>query len=218
PGAHYQYSLCHDVLARLIEVVSGQRFSEYVQEHIFDPIGMKNSFYHLTEKTLPRMAKQYRFDNATQKAYDFGIINSHIVSDNYDSGGAGIISCLDDYILLAETMTHLGVAPNGNRVLSEAAVNLWRTNCFNERLRSEFAHAQIAGYGYGYGVRTLVCPQESGNLSSIGEFGWGGAAGAYIHADPLKRVSIVYLQHMLNNKEPIIHPRIRNLVYSEPGI
>ena len=218
PGAHYQYSLCHDVLARLIEVVSGQRFADYVQEHIFDPIGMKNSYYHLTDDLVPRMAKQYRFDNSLNKAVDAGLYNGLVITDNYDSGGAGVISCIDDFILLAETMTHLGVAPNGNRVLSERAVNLWRTNCFDDKLLAEFSGAQITGYGYGYGVRTLIKPQVAGTLSSIGEFGWGGAAGSYIHADPEKRVSIVYFQHMLNSKEPYIHPRLRNLVYCEPEI
>ena len=75
-------------------------------------------------------------------------------------------------------------------------------------------HVLGFGYGYGFGVRTLVSPAKGGTLSSLGDFGWGGAAGAYVHSDPEREISIVYLQHMLNSKEPVVHPRLRNLVYS----
>lgn len=214
PGEHWMYGFSHDVLARVVEVVSGLSFGEYVQKNIFDPIGMKNSCFHLTDDLIPRMAMQYKFDDALGKAVEHGLRNEYIVGPRFESGGAGCISCLDDYILFAETLTHKGVAPNGNRILAERTVDMMRMDCLNDQTRPDFNWDAFRGYGYGLGVRTLVKPQVGGTLSTIGEFGWGGAAGAYVHCDPEREISIVYLQHMLHNKEAIVHPRLRNLVYS----
>lgn len=217
PGDHWMYGFSHDILLRLIEAIVGEPFSVYAKRRILDPIGMKNTCYHLTDEICPRMAAQYRFDDKLGYAVDVGLTNSHIFGPKFESGGAGAISCLDDYILFAETLTHMGVAPNGNRILSERAVNLLRSDCLDDKTRPDFNWEAMRGYGYGYGVRTLIDPARGGTLSSIGEFGWGGAAGAYVHCDPEKEVSIIYLQHMLNNKEPIVHPRLRNLVYAGLG-
>ncbi|MBQ8357149.1 MAG: beta-lactamase family protein [Clostridia bacterium] len=214
PSEHWMYGFSHDVLARVIEVVTGESFGDYVKKNIFDPIGMTNSYYHLTDDLRPRMAAQYKFDAELGKAVDVGLNNAHIFGPKFESGGAGCISCLDDYILFAETLTHKGVAPNGNRILSERAVDLMRSDCLDDRTRPDFNWEAFVGYGYGFGVRTFISPAKGGSLTSLGEFAWGGAAGAYVHCDPEKEISIVYLQHMLNNKEPIVHPRLRNLVYA----
>ena len=214
PGEHWMYGFSHDVLARLVEVVAGESFGSFVQKNIFDPIGMKNSYFHLTEDLKPRMAMQYRFDPKQNKAVEYGLINEHVFGPKFESGGAGCISCPDDYILFAETLTHKGVAPNGNRILSERAIDLMRSDCLDEKTRPDFNWDAFRGYGYGFGVRTFISPAKGGSLTSLGDFGWGGAAGAYVHADPEREVSIVYLQHMLNSKEPIVHPRLRNLVYA----
>lgn len=214
PGEHWMYGFSHDVLARLVEAVAGIPFGQYVKENIFDPIGMQNSYFHLTEDLIPRMAMQYKFDSAQNKAIEYGLRNEHIFGPNFESGGAGCISCLDDYILFAETLTHKGLAPNGNRILAAATVDMMRMDCLDEKTRPDFNWDAFRGYGYGLGVRTLVKPVVGGTLSTLGEFGWGGAAGAYVHADPEREISIVYLQHMLNSKEPIVHPRLRNLVYA----
>ena len=214
PGEHWMYGFSHDVLAHVVEVASGERFGDYVKKNIFDPIGMKNSSFHLTDDLIPRMAMQYRFDAAQGKAVEHGLRNEYVFGPNFESGGAGCISCLDDYILFAETLTHKGVAPNGNRILAERTVDLMRSDCLNEKTRPDFDWDAFRGYGYGFGVRTFVSPAKGGSLTSLGEFGWGGAAGAYVHADPEREISIVYLQHMLNSKEPVVHPRLRNLIYA----
>lgn len=217
PGTHWNYSLSHDVLARLVEVISGMRFSEYVKKHIFDPVGMTHSCYQLTDALVPKMAAQYRFADELGKAVDVGLVNSLVPGPDYDSGGAGVISCMDDMIRLADTMVRKGITANGDRILSECTVDLMRTDCLNDLTRPDFDWEVMRGYGYGFGVRVMVAPQKGGSLSPIGEFGWGGAAGSYFHADPLNGISIVYMQHMLNNKEPIVHPRLRNLVYAGLG-
>ena len=215
PGDRWEYSLCHDVLAALVEVISGEKFEVYVKKNIFDVAGMDRSTFMLPESEIDTITERYCFNNETKTAQNCGKhIGGFKLGSEYASGGAGCISCLDDYILFAEMLTHKGVAPNGNRILSERSIDLMRADCLDEKTRPDFNWDAFRGYGYGFGVRTFVSPAKGGSLTSLGDFGWGGAAGAYVHADPERELSIVYIQHMLNSQEPIVHTRLRNLIYA----
>ncbi len=215
PGTHWNYSLCHDVLAALVEAVSGERFADYVQKHIFAPCGMTESYYHMPPELVGKIAPQYRFNEETQKAERVPTTNGYVFTPGYDSGGAGVVSTLRDYAKFVEAMCHKGLAATGERILSPRAVDLMRTNMLCEEALKDVNWSQLAGYGYGLGVRTMMNPGVGGSLSPVGEFGWGGAAGAYIMIDPDNELSLFYVQHMLNNKEPYIHPRLRNALYAD---
>lgn len=216
PGEHWSYSLCLDVLGGLVEVVSGKQFGEYVKENIFDPIGMKDSTFRYTEDVAKRMATQYRYDDELDKAVPAGQINSHStgIGSEFDSGGAGIISTVEDYAKFASCLANGGVAPNGEKILGAGAIELMRTNMLNDKALKDVNWSQIKGYGYGCAVRTMMDRGISGSCGSVGEFGWGGAAGSYLMADPDKKLSVFYVQHLLNNQEPYVHPRLRNIVYT----
>lgn len=217
PGAHWQYSLCHDVLAALVEVVSGERFADYVKAHIFDPLGMTRSAFHMTPGTESQFAAQYRYSDEKRVAEPIPLGAVHILGPEHDSGGAGIISCVDDYAKFVDAMACGGVGATGERILSRAAIDLMRENQLGETQLRDFNWSQLAGYGYGLGVRTVIDRAAGGVMSPVGEFGWGGAAGAYVMIDPANRLSVFYAQHMLNNMEPYVHPRIRNIVYGIIG-
>jgi len=214
PGTHWQYSLCHDVLAGFAETVSGKRFADLVQERIFEPIGMTRSAYHLNEKNEKTLAALYQFNDETKTADRIPTECSYTFTPQYDSGGAGIVSCVDDYILFADAMANKGMAKNGNRILSEKTVDLMRMNALEGQALSDMNWIQHEGYGYGLGVRTLMDCAKGGAIGQTGEFGWGGAAGAYALFDPENRVAMYYAQHMLNNLEPYTHPRLRNVLYA----
>ena len=213
PGAHWQYSLCHDVLAALVEAVSQMRFADYVRENIFAPLGMEDSTYHPTPAQAARIAPQYQYDGEARRALPIPKAARHVLGPEYDSGGAGVVSSVSDMLAFAQALANGGTGANGARILSPRTVDLMRTNQLSEAQSRDFNWPQMAGYGYGLGVRTMVCPALGGSLSSIGEFGWGGAAGAYIMIDPDHRLCAFYAQHMLNNQEPYVHPRLRNLIY-----
>ena len=213
PGAHWQYSLCHDVLAALVEAVSQMRFADYVRENIFAPLGMEDSTYHPTPAQAARIAPQYQYDGEARRALPIPKAARHVLGPEYDSGGAGVVSSVSDMLAFAQALANGGTGANGARILSPRTVDLMRINQLSEAQSRDFNWPQMAGYGYGLGVRTMVCPALGGSLSSIGEFGWGGAAGAYIMIDPDHRLCAFYAQHMLNNQEPYVHPRLRNLIY-----
>lgn len=225
PGARWNYSLCHDVLAVLAEVVSGMRFSEYMKKHIFEPLDMNNSYYHAPNDVI--ISPQYIYEiqdtknivELQQKEHTSGVVkraygNELVFGENYDSGGAGIITTVDDYAKFAAALANSGTGLNNNRILSSATVKLMKTNQLNEAQRKTMNWRRLRGYGYGLGVRTLIDKAESGSNSSIGEIGWGGAAGATIIADTEEKVALCYAHHMLNPQEEYYQPRLRNVLYS----
>lgn len=231
PGSHWQYSICHDVLAALVSVISGKKFRNYVKDNIFDPLEMNESVYHQTKKTLERTAQQYCFVSAEKAVQSIvesqmhgnantgffrneGKQNQHILGEEYDSGGAGIITTVSDYAKLMAALANYGTGVNGERILSKYTVNLMRTNRLTTQQQSDFSWKQLAGCGYGLGVRTHTLPEKSGLICSPGEFGWGGAAGATAIVDPEINLGVFYVQHTLNPREEYYQPRLRNIIYS----
>ena len=215
PGTRYQYSLCLDVIGGLVELVSGMTLGEYFEKNIFAPLGMKDTSFGVTEDKLARMATQYQYNAENgevteipkaQNAFNFGT--------EYQSGGAGLISSVNDQILFADALANYGVGKNGNRILSKAGVELMSSNHLDPVSLADFTKiGQVKGYGYGYGVRTNINPTMNGNLSPVGEFGWDGARGSYFSCDPKNRVAFFYAEHM-GGLHHVLLPRLRNVVYS----
>jgi len=188
PGSSWQYSLCHDVLAAVVEVASGKRFGLYVKENIFDRTGMKHSTFLLPEDELPQIAAQYRFDAQSGKYNPCGPkIQSFELGSEYESGGAGCISSTDDYIAFLENLR------SGERLLRRDTIT--QMICPGIGKAPEKAYHQMSRpqYSYGLGVR---CPKPG---SSALDWGWGGAAGAYLAIIPPLEITFFYAQHVLSS-------------------
>lgn len=223
PGDRFQYSLCHDVLAAIVEVVSGQSYGDYLREHIFTPLGMENTGFFPTAAQLDRFADQYLRNHETEEhqlqpreTIPFRL------SARHESGGAGLFSSTDDYARFAVTMTAGGISPDGVRILRPETVDLIRTPQMSSVVSNDTftgAFACGGGYDYGLGVRVLTDKSNS-QRSSIGEFGWDSAAGAYVLMDPDAGVTIVYSQHVRNwgARRPPLHAPIRDSVYEALGL
>lgn len=233
PGTHWSYSLCHDVLAAVVEVISGERFSEYVKNNIFAPIGVSEVYYHRSSEVKNKMACRYLFkeesgEENTVKAQmkkSSAESNGEIVKlskeiddfelgSSYESGGAGMTIAPSDYAVFASALANGGTAPNGEKILSAGTVELLSKNQLDTVQLADFSWEHLKGYGYGLGVRTLIDKALSGTTGNLGEFGWGGAAGATLLVDTKERLSYFYAHHMLNPQESYYQPRLRNVVYS----
>ncbi|MBR4720386.1 MAG: beta-lactamase family protein [Clostridia bacterium] len=212
PGTRYRYSLCHDVLGALIEVLSGQRLGEYMKENIFIPLGMNNTFFGVPkdEDRLSKMAARYTYDDKKNLKrlplqHDFNI------SEDYESGGAGLTSSTMDYAVFLDAMANGGVGKNGNRILSESSVKLMKTCQIEGKPLEDFLKMR-PGYGYGLGVRTKIGKDDS--LSPIGEFGWDGAGGAFALVDTENKLSLTYFQQV-HNWNIKIQTEMKNALYSD---
>ena len=228
PGDHWQYSLCHDVLAAAVEAISGERFADYVRKHIWEPLDIRNATYHPTPEETGRIAEQYRDEAPTDDIVEMQkggfpgqgkIVNvgkgvSHVLGEGYDSGGAGITAAADDYARFLYALANGGTGLTGERILSPGAIELLRENQLTPGLLHDFNWPQLKGYGYGLGVRTTLSRAESGFTGEWGEFGWGGAAGATAIVDPEAGLALFYAEHLLNPHEEIYQPRLRNVLYA----
>ncbi len=183
-GEAWAYSLCHDVLAAFVEVVSGERFGEYVRNNIFEPLGMSRSTFLLPEDELDTICEQYIFDNNSKTAKNCGKkIMYYKFGSMYESGGAGAISTVEDYMKLLEAL-------RTGTILKPETVDLMLCDCLGEKLRQYYWYPD---YGYGLGVRTPM--HDKGTT----DFGWGGAAGAYYAIDRQNGITMYYAQHLLNS-------------------
>lgn len=229
PGEDWRYSFSHDVLAAVVSVISGKPFRQYVKENIFDLLDMKDSFFH-NDDILDRVATIYRFKDGQEtdlvKLQSFGesrndgyVIEeskhqTHVFGPEYDAGGAGLTTSVDDYSKFASALANGGVGRNKEQIISAGTIELLRTNQLNEKQLEKFNWNQLKGYGYGLGVRTMMDIAKGGSTGNVGEFGWGGAAGGTVLVDPELNVSMFYTHHMLNPQEAYYQPRVRNVLYT----
>ena len=197
PGDRWEYSLCHDVLAALVEVLSGQKFEDYVKENIFDPLNMSKSTFMLPESEIETITPQYRFEDG--KAVDAG---KHIIGyklgSEYASGGAGCVSTVDDYIKFLEGLRTA-------KLLRPETLKLMITGRLSEHQSRTFWLNNT--HGYGLGVKT---PKGDSH-----DFGWGGAANAYLAVDPEDEISVYFGAHMLSSPTQGLRNMIFRFIYAE---
>ena len=218
PGEKFLYSMCHDVLAAVVEVVSGTRFSEYMRKNIWEPLGMKDTGFRLPEEKQHRLVALYECDGPG--SYQPFMNKSEFnLTENYESGGAGLYSTVEDYSLFADAMACGGRGITGKQILQPETIDLMRTDQLGSYVMdTRFGCAAGPGYGYGLGVRTLI--DESASRSTPGEFGWDGAAGSYVMIDPEYALSIFFAMHV--RAWPTLigcgHAPIRDMTYDILGL
>lgn len=216
PGTRYAYSLGHDVLAAVIEVISNRTFGEYMRRNIFEPLEMTDMFYQIPETEENRVVSLYDavVDEKTgEKSYKEQIHNICRVTDHYESGGGGIACTVDSYIKAIEALANDGIGGTGAQILRPESIRQLSQNRLNKQQLKDFHIGGKLEYGYGLGVRTLLDPSAS--KSPVGEFGWDGAAGAYVLADPKNKLSLFYAQAAFESGSAFaeIHPTLRDMVY-----
>lgn len=186
PGDRYRYSLCHDVLAALVEVLSGQPFADYVKQHIFDPLGMTHSDFLLPLDDYDKLASLYRYDNQTNRVelHPNGNIPQYRLGSEHASGGAGCVSTVEDCMKFLEALRV------GNVLLKKETMDVIHANRLTDHQRRTFP---LPFHNYGLGLRVPV----PGQLHT--DYGWGGAAGAFLTADVPHGLSIYYSQHVIQS-------------------
>lgn len=213
PGTHWLYGFGHELVAGLIEVVSGKGVGQFLKEELFEPLDMKNTGYHYFGDIWERMVTTYllKEDGSREASPYFQRDELFEPEAKYEGGGAGLFSTVRDYLALTQ-MLACGGEYQGRKIMGRKTIDLMRCNQLNEQQLKEFRNPYLEGYGYGCGVRTLMDPSAGVN-SSVGEFGWTGMLGTYVSIDPAEKLSLVYMHNLFPNREAYIHPRIRNIVY-----
>lgn len=223
PGESYNYSLCLDALGGIIEKITGMRLSEYVRESFCEPLGLRDLTYHPTPEQRERITAQYSLQHRDENGrYIYHEIDRTLGFDFngvFDSGGAGVYSTVNDYITFASALANGGVGADGKRIMKPEAVELMRKPMLTPAQKTAFDKLGKYGCSYGLGVRTTVEPEKFGFCTPVGEFGWDGAASAYVTMYPEAKIAMYFGIQVLNFGEcfGVIHHKLRELVYEAAG-
>lgn len=215
PGEGWNYSFCHDVLGALIEAVSGMTFGEYLKRNIFDPLGMRDSGFYVPEEQRARMAPQYEYDHDTRSVTRISSDCLGAAGSRHESGGGGLVTSAEDYILFADALACGGIGQNGQKIISENTINLMRRNQLKGQPLSDYRNMVVSdGIGYGLGVAVMVDAAAACRLVPDNAFSWGGLGGVQVFIDPANRLSYFVAQHTVKSPKELLEPKMLNILYS----
>lgn len=194
PGTRWSYSVSLDLLGRVIEVVSGQPFDAFLQQRLFDPLGMTSTWFRVPASEVGRLTTNYGVLNGTLLPLDPARASVYLDDPAFPFGGAGLVSSPRDYDRFLQMLLGYGEL-EGKRVMSEAAVRLGTSNLLPEGVTTAGTFA--AGSGFGAGGRVGLGEQA-------GTYGWGGAAGTVAFVDMKRGLRAgMYTQYMPADTYPL---------------
>ncbi len=214
PGERWMYGLSADILGAVIEVASGKKYSEFLEEEIFRPLGMKDTAFYVPKENQHRFAMNYEW--IPQKGlmpYMKSHLGEYYGEDvAFESAGAGLVSTIEDYSHFAEMLLNKGVY-KGVRILGRKTVEYMAQNHLTPKQKESMIWDSLLGYGYGCLMRVMMNQGEAGSNASLGEFGWDGWTGNYVAIDPSEELVILYfIQRCGAGTTPAVR-KLRNVIY-----
>ncbi|MET9339698.1 serine hydrolase domain-containing protein [Nonomuraea sp. NPDC003804] len=194
PGELWQYHTGSDVLGVLVARVAGQSFGTFLRERLFEPLGMRDTGFHVPADRIHRLPTSYAHDPSTGAlvVWDEAAGGKYGRPPVFEAGGDGLVSTVDDYHAFYRMLLNKG-GFGGTRVLSRASVELMTTDHLTPEQKVEkdaFGDhfGRHGGYGFGMAVRT-----HRRDLASVGQFGWDGGLGTTAYADPAEGLTGILL-------------------------
>jgi len=212
PSKGWAYSLSMDIEGYLVEKLSGQSLPDFMRDHIFAPLDMKDAGFYVPADKRSRFATNYRGNAQGQlePALAPGAPPDYISQPTLPSGGGGLVSTIEDYYRFAQMLGNGGEL-DGKRILSPATVKLMTSNHLPANLLTgEFGigqHVMRPGFGYGFNCAVVYDPAAAALPDGKGTFFWDGAAGTWFWADPANDIVFVAMIQRM------IHPDNHELLY-----
>ena len=208
PGSRWHYSVAVDVQGYLVEVLSGQPFDQFLQERIFDPLGMVDTGFHVPADKADRFAEVYAYaeDGSLFAQEGFGGSRSYLEPAVFFSGGGGLVSTTMDYMRFCQMLLNGGEL-DGVRILSPLTVDMMHRNWLPADVGT-----MSPGTGFGLDFAVVLDPVEADGVSK-GEYYWGGAAGTWFWIDPKEDLVFVGMIQQFGNGRPDVRSLSRRLTY-----
>ena len=212
PGTRWRYGTSADILGAVIEAATGKRFSDFLREEIFEPLGMKDTAFWVPEDKRDRLVICFRRVPGGLEKFS----SLHLAVGQYDrepafeSGGAGLVSTLDDYAAFARMLMNGGTA-DGRRILSEAAVRFMTAPQLNETLRKDMWE-NLSGYNYSCLMRVCDHPGRAVLFTEKHEYGWDGWLGTYFANLPEQKITFLLAQNVTDAGTTAVTRKCRNIL------
>jgi CubicO group peptidase (beta-lactamase class C family) len=216
PGKKWVYSVSMDIEGYIVEKLSGKSLPDFMQDNIFNPLGMKDAGFFVPSEKRGRFATLYDANKQDGLDLNPGSATGYAAQPTMASGGGGMVSTAEDYYRFAQMMADGGEL-NGKRIIAPATVKLMTSNHVPEPLLTQgfgIGAQQIRpGFGYGYNCAVEFDPQEANLPDGKGTFLWDGAAGTWFWVDPTNDIVFVGMIQRMRGGNPNVQYLSRSLVY-----
>ncbi len=202
PGERWMYHVSIEVLGVLIARVSGQSLGTFMREHIFEPLGMKDTAFYVPSSKIERLPTFYAFNHQTNTLDVFDDVENSAwrPEPKFESGGGGLVSTIDDYFAFSHMMLNKG-RHGREQILSRASVELMTSDQLTpeQRIGAEIFFGTNRSWGFGMAVDT----RRDEIFRTPGRFGWEGGFGTSAYTDPTEgMIGILFTQRMVDSPEP----------------
>ena len=212
PGTRWRYGTEADILGAVIEAAAGKRFSDFLREELFEPLGMKDTAFRVPEEKRDRLVTCYRQVPGGLEEFH----SLHLAVGRYDrepafeSGGAGLVSTLDDYAAFAGMLMNGGKA-EGRRILSEAAVRFMTAPQLSGTIRKDVWES-LGGYNYSCLMRVCDHPGRAVLFTVKNEYGWDGWLGTYFANLPDQKITFLLAQNITDAGTTAVTRKCRHIL------
>ena len=221
PGTHWLYSWSTDICARLVEVISGQTFGDYLRSTIFEPLGMVDTGFSVPEEDGRRVTALYtRAADKSLRLLDDPAKGRLHRAPSLQSGGGGLVGTLDDYARFCQMLLNGGEL-DGARVLGRPTIELMRTNHLpgggelrDFALPGGYGEVGFDGSGFGLTVAVGLGPARTAGVGPGGDFMWGGAASTIFWIDPTEDLFAVFMTQLIPSGTFDFRGQLRSLTYA----
>ncbi len=219
PGTHWNYGLSTDIVGRLVEILSGQSFDDYLRQEIFEPLGMGDTGFFVPAESVDRFAACYQYRPAnTPSLMDNAETSGYLRPRSYLSGSGGLVSTSHDYVAFCQMLANGGQL-DGRRVLGRKTLELMTRNhlpggkTLTDLAIGGFGEAGFDGVGFGLGFAVGLGPAATAMAGSPGDFYWGGAASTAFWIDPVEDLFAVFMTQLFPSIAYPFRAQLRALVY-----
>ena len=210
PGSTWDYSYSPDVLGRVIEVAAGKSLGQVLQERIFDPLGMKDTAFYVTDAARQaRIAEPMPGDDVIGTGIRF---NDPRVKKAAEPAGQGLTGTAMDYARFLQAMLDGGTL-DGKRILGPATIDYMTSDHLGSGISKGSLYIAGTGYGFGLGFAVRTAAGEAVYPASVGDYWWGGAGGTYFWVDPKQDMYVVFMMQSPKQRVPY-RSLLRNMVYA----
>lgn len=214
PGSHFRYSTCADILGAVVEVASGIRFGDFLKAEIFEPLGMKDTDFWVPAEKMDRFATAYyRSETGLQPWLGRNLcVGVYDRMPAFQSGGAGLVSTLDDYAAFTD-MLLAGGEYKSRRILSPAGVKYLTAPQLGWNQQFDMWDS-LDGFSYGKLMRVCTEPGRYPGLACRDEYGWDGWLGTYFANLPNEQLTILLMQNTTDAGTTTVTRKVRNIILS----